>query len=60
MGRDSIGGGSCWIEGCAIDQPVSLAGENVVIGVDVDQPLELPAAGLPRFAARPGSQRGKP
>ena len=41
-GLGSIDGGSCWIEGCSIDRPVSLAGENVLIGVDVDQPLELP------------------
>ncbi|MGA2255420.1 MAG: L-fucokinase, partial [Thermoguttaceae bacterium] len=42
-GPGSIDGGSCWIEGCSIAQPVSLAGENVLVGVDVDRPLELPA-----------------
>ena len=42
-GLGLIGGGSCWIEGCSIDRPVSLAGEKALVGVDVDQPLELPS-----------------
>jgi fucokinase len=35
-GRDS------WIEGCRIAADVQLAGENVLVGVDVDAPLALP------------------
>ena len=31
-----------WIEGCRIAAPLRLAGNNVVIGVAVDQPLSLP------------------
>ena len=31
-----------WIEGCRIAAPLRLAGNNVVIGVEVDQPLSLP------------------
>jgi galactokinase/mevalonate kinase-like predicted kinase len=42
-GLGSVGNGSFWIEGCSISQRVSVVGENVLIGVDVDQPLELPA-----------------
>jgi hypothetical protein len=35
-------GGSCWIEGSSICQAMDLAGENLVVGVDVDEPLALP------------------
>jgi galactokinase/mevalonate kinase-like predicted kinase len=41
-GPGLIRGGPCWIEGTSVGQPLVLAGENVVVGVDVDQPLELP------------------
>ena len=41
-GPGLIRGGSCWIEGTLVCRPLVLAGENVVVGVDVDQPLELP------------------
>jgi len=36
-------GSRSWVEGCRIGSPVTLAGENVVIGVDIDRPLELVA-----------------
>jgi galactokinase/mevalonate kinase-like predicted kinase len=32
-----------WIEGCHIRSELELSGENVVVGVDVDKPLSLPA-----------------
>jgi galactokinase/mevalonate kinase-like predicted kinase len=35
-------GDSCWIEGSSIREPVALGGENLLIGVDVEEPLELP------------------
>jgi fucokinase len=35
-------GVQCWIEGCRIDATLKLAGQNVVVGVDVDEPLQLP------------------
>ena len=38
-----IAGSNAWIEGCRLRAPLSLDGENVVIGVDVDEPLTLPA-----------------
>ncbi|MGD0140845.1 MAG: L-fucokinase [Tepidisphaeraceae bacterium] len=37
VGRDA------WVEGCTLTAPLTLAGENVVVGVDVRQPLTLPA-----------------
>ncbi len=40
----SIEGESYWVEGCSIHAPVRLAGRNVVIGVDVEAPLDLPEA----------------
>jgi len=36
-------GSSSWVEGCRITSPLTLGGENVVLGVDIDQPLSLPA-----------------
>ena len=33
---------NAWIEGCRIDAPLTLAGDNVVVGLDVDSPLSLP------------------
>jgi galactokinase/mevalonate kinase-like predicted kinase len=31
-----------WVEGCRIRSAVRLGGENVLVGVDVDEPLDLP------------------
>ena len=41
-GNGTITGGASWIEGCRISAPLKLAGENVVVGADIDEPLELP------------------
>ncbi len=38
-----IEGRDAWIEGCRIEAPVKLGGRNVLVGVDVTEPLELPA-----------------
>jgi fucokinase len=38
----TISGGSSWVEGCTVSQPLKLAGENLLVGVDIDEPLELP------------------
>ena len=35
-------GREAWVEGCTLTAPLTLAGENVVVGVDVRQPLSLP------------------
>ena len=37
-----ITGERAWIEGCEISAPVTLGGGNVLVGVDIHQPLELP------------------
>lgn len=37
-----VSGEQIWVEGCRIDAPVKLGGRNVLVGVDVDAPLELP------------------
>jgi galactokinase/mevalonate kinase-like predicted kinase len=38
-----IGGRDAWTEGCRISAPLALSGSNVVVGLDVEQPLTLPA-----------------
>jgi fucokinase len=35
-------GKDAWVEGCRIHKVLSLGGENVVVGADVEQPLTLP------------------
>ena len=35
-------GGNSWVEGCRLTAPLKLSGENVVVGVDIEVPLELP------------------
>jgi fucokinase len=41
-GGATIAGDDSWVEGCRLRAPLELAGWNVVVGVDVDQPLRLP------------------
>jgi galactokinase/mevalonate kinase-like predicted kinase len=54
-----IEGADSWIEGCRIAAPLCLAGRNVMVGVDVDRPLALPAgACLDVLAAR--TPQGRP
>jgi len=36
-------GANAWVEGCSIHSKLMLGGENIVVGVDVDSPLSLPA-----------------
>ena len=38
-------GGNAWVEGCRIAAPLRLAGGNVVIGIEVNEPLSLPENG---------------
>jgi galactokinase/mevalonate kinase-like predicted kinase len=38
-------GRNAWVEGCRIGAAVRLGGDNVLIGVDVDRPLDLPVGG---------------
>ena len=39
----AIAGEDAWVEGCRLLAPLRLRGRNVVVGVDVLDPLELPA-----------------
>jgi galactokinase/mevalonate kinase-like predicted kinase len=38
-----ISGRNSWVEGCRIRAPLTLAGDNVLVGAEVDEPLSLPA-----------------
>ncbi len=37
----ALQGSACWVEGCRIHSTLTLGGSNVVVGVDVDEPLSL-------------------
>jgi fucokinase len=37
----AVGGTSSWVEGCRISSSLTLGGENVVVGVDIDEPVSL-------------------
>lgn len=39
----AVKGTSSWVEGCRVDSSLTLGGENLVVGVDVDEPISLPA-----------------
>jgi fucokinase len=41
-GGAAIMGDDSWVEGCRLRAPLELAGWNVVVGVDVEDPLRLP------------------
>ncbi|MHC4116778.1 MAG: fucose pyrophosphorylase domain-containing protein [Planctomycetota bacterium] len=38
----AVKGTSSWVEGCRISSSLTLGGENLVVGVDVDEPISLP------------------
>jgi len=38
----AITGADAWIEGCRISSSLELRGANIVVGVDIDEPLMLP------------------
>jgi fucokinase len=42
-GAGSVQGSASWVEGCRIHAPLTLAGDNLVVGVDLDEPISLPA-----------------
>ncbi|UCC98165.1 MAG: hypothetical protein JSW66_20255 [Phycisphaerales bacterium] len=43
LGSGAVRGASSWVEGCRIRSPLTLGGDNVVVGVDIDEPLSLPS-----------------
>lgn len=43
IGADgSVQGSAGWVEGCRIHAPLTLAGDNIVVGLDLDEPISLP------------------
>jgi galactokinase/mevalonate kinase-like predicted kinase len=44
-GQGIILGKNAWVEGCRVDAPLTLAGDNIVVGADVAAPLALPRGG---------------
>ncbi len=40
--RGQVSGIDAWVEGCRVRSALTMPGENVVVGVDVDAPLTLP------------------
>jgi len=38
----AVKGTSSWVEGCRVSSSLTLGGENVVVGLDVDEPISLP------------------
>ncbi len=38
----SLTGSNAWVEGCRINAPLQLAGQNLLVGVDIEQPTSLP------------------
>ncbi len=42
-GEGQIVGANSWVEGCRISSTLTLGGENIVIGIDVEAPLSIPA-----------------
>jgi galactokinase/mevalonate kinase-like predicted kinase len=43
-GQGAILGKNAWVEGCRVDAPLRLSGDNVVVGADITKPLTLPRA----------------
>ncbi len=39
----AIQGSAAWVEGCRIRAPLTLGGDNLVVGADIEEPLSLPA-----------------
>jgi fucokinase len=39
----SVQGSASWVEGCRIRSSLTLGGNNVVVGVDLEEPVSLPA-----------------
>ena len=54
----AVHGSASWVEGCRIRSPLTLGGSNVVVGIDVDEPLSL-AAGMCLDVIRGRDARGK-
>jgi hypothetical protein len=51
-----VSGAHSWMEGCRVTSFLDLHGQNVIAGVDVDEPLTLPLAAC--LEVLPGHSRG--
>jgi len=40
--RGFVKGAFSWVEGCQINSSLTLGGENMVVGIDIDEPISLP------------------
>jgi len=40
--KGALIGARAWVEACNVRAPLTLEGENVVVGLDIDQPVSLP------------------
>lgn len=58
-GSGWIGGANCWVEGCRVEAPLTLAGSNVVAGVDLKEPLTLPDGVSLDISSGQGRNRSK-
>ncbi len=54
-----VAGANAWVEGCTVGEPLNLAGQNVLVGVDIDEELSLPA-GTCIDVLRGRSRKGQP
>jgi len=54
----AVQGSASWVEGCRIRSPLTLGGSNVVVGIDVDEPLPL-ATGMCLDVIKGRNARGK-
>ena len=55
----AIAGQQVWVEGCRLRAPLLLGGRNVVVGVDVLDPLELPPGACLDVSSGLGRKGGK-
>jgi galactokinase/mevalonate kinase-like predicted kinase len=55
-GRARLVARNAWVEGCSIEDQLTLGGENVLVGVDIREPLELPPGAC--LDVLPGKNRG--
>ncbi len=58
-GAGSVSGKDSWVEGCRIEAPLKLGGDNVVVGVDVATPFALPQGGCLDIIEGTGRNGGK-
>lgn len=58
-GRGAIRGRNAWVEGCRIGAPLTLEGDNLAVGLDVEIPLRLSRGAAVDLLQGPGPE-GRP